>query len=83
MAIGISAHMLRYIHGIGIIITIITSHPTTVITGLDHIIMIGTGLIIDLMAVTVEFVQIIQVDINLVDISRELDKADIDLIMIT
>ena len=46
MDIGISAHIQHYIHGIGIIITLVTSDHIIVITDLDHVIMIGTGLII-------------------------------------
>ena len=75
--IGISAHTQHYIHGIGIIITIITSDHIIAITDLDHVIMIGTGLIIMKgQEVQADFILLIQEAII-----KELTIADVDQIV--
>ena len=66
MDIGISVRMVHYIHGIGIIIIIVTSHQTIVITDLDLIIKIGTDLIMmeEDLDVMVKYTQTVQKVIN-------------------
>ena len=66
MGIGISARMVHYIHGTGIIIIIVTSHQTIMITDLDLIIKIGTDLIMmeEDPEVMVKYILIVQKVIN-------------------